>query len=235
MCGRYRLSRRKQLVEEYFDTAFDEPEWTPRYNIAPTQPVPVIRQNPKEPRRELSLMRWGLIPSWSKDISGAAMMINARSETAATKPAFRDPLSSRRCLVPADGFYEWRRAGNTKQPYCFEVNDGELFAFAGLWDRWKDPSGQWVKSCSILTTTPNAVTSSVHDRMPVILDRADYDLWLDPGTTNVEAISKMWKPYDARMMRCYPVSSRVNHVGNDDAECSTPVKLDAVQTQPSLF
>src|SRR6266478_3781735 len=110
MCGRYRLSRRKQLVEEYFDTASDEPEWTPRYNIAPTQPVPVIRQNPKEPRRELSLMRWGLIPSWAKDSSGAVMMINARSETAATKPAFRDPLTSRRCLVPADGFYEWLRS-----------------------------------------------------------------------------------------------------------------------------
>ena len=106
VCGRYRLSRRKQIVEEHFDTISDEPDWTPRYNIAPTQPVPVIRQNPKEPRRELSLMRWGLIPSWSKDMSGAAMMINARSETAATKPAFREALNLRRCLIPADGFYE---------------------------------------------------------------------------------------------------------------------------------
>ncbi len=113
-------------------------------------------------------------------------MINARSETAATKPAFRDPMKSRRCLIPADGFYEWQRTGKAKQPYCFEVNDGELFAFAGLWDRWKDPSGQWIKSCSILTTTPNAVTSAVHDRMPVILDRDSYDLWLDPGMTNVK-------------------------------------------------
>jgi putative SOS response-associated peptidase YedK len=235
MCGRYRLSRRKQLVEEYFDTASDEPEWNPRYNIAPTQPVPVIRQNPTDPRRELSLMRWGLIPSWSKDMSGAAMMINARSETAATKPAFRDALASRRCLVPADGFYEWQRAGKAKQPYCFEVNDGELFAFAGLWDRWKDPSGQWIKSCSILTTTPNAVTSSVHDRMPVILDRGDYDLWLDPGMTKVEAVSDLLKPYDARTMRSYPVSSRVNHVANDDAECSLPVELTPIQTQTTLF
>ena len=233
MCGRYRLSRRKQLVEEYFDTASDEAEWTPRYNIAPTQPVPVIRQNPKEPRRELSLMRWGLIPSWAKDMSGAAMMINARSETAATKPAFRDPLTNRRCLVPADGFYEWMRTGKAKQPYCFEVNDGELFAFAGLWDRWKDPSGQWIKSCSILTTTPNAVTSSVHDRMPVILDPDCYDLWLDPGMTNVEAVSEMLKPYDPRVMRCYPVSTRVNHVANDDAECSTPV--EPAQIQDRLF
>ena len=109
MCGRYRLSRRKQLVEEYFDALPSDEDWTPRYNIAPTQPVPVIRQNPKEPRRELSLMRWGLIPSWSKDVSAAGVLINARSETAAAKPAFRDPLTSRRCLIPADGFYEWSR------------------------------------------------------------------------------------------------------------------------------
>ena len=128
------------MVEEYFDCRSDEPDWDPRYNIAPTQPIPVIRQNPKEPVRELSLVRWGLIPSWSKDPSIAARMINARSETAATKPAFRDALKSRRCLIPADGFYEWKRDGKTKQPYCFEINEGELFAFAGIWDRWKDAS-----------------------------------------------------------------------------------------------
>jgi putative SOS response-associated peptidase YedK len=232
MCGRDRLSRRKQLIEEYFDSVSGEEDWTPHYNIAPTQPVPIIRQNPKEPRRELSLMRWGLIPSWAKDMSGAATMINARSETVATKPAFRDPLTSRRCLVPADGFYEWQRRGKAKQPYCFEVNDGGLFAFAGLWDRWKDPNGQWLKSCSILTTT-NAVTSSVHDRMPVILDPDSYDLWLDPGMTNVESVSKMLKPYDARLMRCYPISTRINHVANDDVECSAPVKL--TETQAGLF
>jgi putative SOS response-associated peptidase YedK len=125
------------------------------------------------------------------------------------------------------------RTGKAKQPYCFEVNDAELFAFAGLWDRWKDPSGQWVKSCSILTTTPNAVTSVVHDRMPVILDRTDYDLWLDTGMTNVETVSEMLKPYDARTMRCYPVSSRVNTVANDDAECCAPVEL--TQIQNALF
>jgi putative SOS response-associated peptidase YedK len=132
MCGRYRLSRRKQLVEEYFDSAPWDEEWSPRYNIAPTQPVPVIRQNPKEPVRGLSLMRWGLIPRWSKDGTGAAGMINARSETATTRPAFRDPLKLRRCLIPADGFYEWQRKGCSKQPFCFEINNDELFAFAGL-------------------------------------------------------------------------------------------------------
>jgi len=185
VCGRYRLSRRKQIVEEYFDTTSGEEDWIPRYNIAPTQPVPVIRQNPKEPVRELSLMRWGLIPSWAKDSSVAASMINARSETAATKPAFRDALKSRRCLIPADGFYEWVRTGKTKQPYCFEVNEGELFAFAGIWDHWKDPSGQWIKSCSILTTTPNA-----DDGHPVVTS-AVHVVYCAPGSTcNFAAISR---------------------------------------------
>ncbi|MGD0214278.1 MAG: SOS response-associated peptidase [Terriglobales bacterium] len=234
MCGRYRLSRRKQVVEEYFDAAVsDEPDWAPRYNVAPTQPVLVIRQNPKVPFRELSLMRWGLVPSCSKDSSGAARMINARSETAATKPAFRDALKSRRCLIPADGFYEWKRDGKAKQPYCFEVNDGSLFAFAGLWDRRKDPNGNWSKTCSILTTTPNAVTSPVHDRMPVILDPDAYELWLDPGMQNVEAASDLLRPFDARLMRCYPVSTRINSVVNDDEECSRPVEV--VQVQDRLF
>ncbi|MBZ5598465.1 MAG: SOS response-associated peptidase [Acidobacteriia bacterium] len=229
MCGRYRLSRRKQLIEEHFDCDPCDDDWSPRFNVAPTQPVPVIRQHPKEPFRELSLMRWGLIPSWAKDPSGAARMINARSETASSKPAFRDSLKSRRCLIPADGFYEWAQTGKSKQPYCFEVNDGDLFAFAGLWDRWKDPGNNWIKTCSILTTTPNAVTSPVHDRMPVILEPDSYDLWLDPGMNNVAVVCELLKPYDAREMRCFPVSTRINHVANDDEECSRPVESEAVQ------
>jgi putative SOS response-associated peptidase YedK len=233
MCGRYRLSRRKQIIEEQFDTTDWQDDWSPRYNIAPTQPIPVIRQHPKEPVRQISTMRWGLIPSWAHDPSAAAKMINARSETAATKPAFRDSLKFRRCLIPADAFYEWQRTSTSKQPFCFEVDDGGLFAFAGLWERWRDPSGQWVKSCSILTTTPNAVTSGVHDRMPVILDPDSYDLWLDPGMTKVEAVSDLLKPCDARLMRCYPVSSRINHVANDDEECSRPVEIG--ESQVSLF
>lgn len=233
MCGRYRLSRRKQLVEEYFDSAPWDGDWNPRYNIAPTQPIPVIWQHPKEAIRQLSLMKWGLIPSWAKSPSGAARMINSRSETASTKSAFRDPLKYRRCLIPADAFYEWKRKGTSKQPFCFELNDGELFAFAGLWDGWKDPSGNWVKSCSILTTVPNAVTSAVHDRMPVILRKDDYDVWLDPGMTNVQVISEMLRPCDARLMRCYPVSTRINHVANDDEECLRPVVI--TDTQNRLF
>jgi len=148
------------------------------------------------------------VMSWAKDSSGAARMINARSETAATKPAFRDALKSRRCLIPADAFYEWKKIGITKQPYCFEVAEGELFAFAGIWDLWRDGNCHAVETCSILTTTPNALTSAVHDRMPVIFDPDGYDLWLDPGMKDVAAASDVLKPCDARLMRCYPISTR---------------------------
>jgi putative SOS response-associated peptidase YedK len=233
MCGRFRLSRRKQVVMEHFDAISDEPDWEPRYNIAPTQVAVVIRQHPVDPIRKLSMVRWGLIPSWAKDSSRAASMINARSETASTKPAFSDALKHRRCLIPSDGFYEWKRSGASKQPFCFEVNNGELFAFAGLWDRWKDASGTWLRTFSILTTTPNAVTAAVHDRMPVILTADSYDLWLDPGMKNVLEVSQLLKPFEAGRMRSYPVSDRVNHVANDDEECSRPV--EAREEQGGLF
>ena len=139
----------------------------------------------------------------------------------------------RRCLIPADGFYEWKRTARSKQPFCFEVADGELFAFAGIWDGWKNPDGEWIKTCSILTTTPNAVTAAVHDRMPVILDPGSYDLWLDPGMQSVALVSELLKPFDARLMRCYPVSTRINNVANEDEECSRPVEV--AQTQSRLF
>lgn len=220
------------MVEEYFGTTPWEEDWDPRFNIAPAQSVPVIRQHPKEPLRQLSLMKWGLIPHWAKDPSIAAGTINAKSETAATKPAFRDPFRLRRCLIPADGFYEWRRKGGSKQPYCFEVSGGELFAFAGLWDGWKDSNGRWVKTCSILTTTPNAVITTIHDRMPVILYPDYYDVWLDPEVRDVAAVTKLLKPYDVTPMRCYAVSTRINSVANDDEECSRPTEL---QAQNALF
>jgi putative SOS response-associated peptidase YedK len=193
----------------------------------------VIRRHPKEPRRDLSLIRWGLIPSWSKDASGAARMINARSETVHSLPSFRDAIKLRRCLIPADGFYEWKRTGVGKQPYCFEVNDGDLFAFAGLWDRWRDAGGQWIRSFSVLTTTANSLTCAVHDRMPVILNKNDYDRWLDPGMTKVEAVSELLTPFDGRLMRSFPVSPRINQVANDDEACSVPVEFS--EPQPGLF
>jgi putative SOS response-associated peptidase YedK len=234
MCGRFRLSRRKQVIAERFDAISDDDSWMPRYNVAPTQAIAVVRQHPAEPTRHLSQMRWGLIPSWSIDDSHAAKMINARSETAATLPAFKNAFRSRRCLIPADGFYEWQGRGTNKQPYCFEVNDGELFAFAGLWDGWKGASGQWIRSCTILTTTANAVSSAVHDRMPVILKPDDYDLWLDPGMRDLAIVAELLRPFDAKAMRCYPVSDRINSVMNDDADCAKPATITS-PPQGQLF
>lgn len=235
VCGRYRLSRRKELVEDYFGTVSDDEDWIPRYNIAPSQPVLVIRQDAREPVRRLSTMRWGLIPSWAKDASIGYKTINARAETAATTASFCEPLKSQRCLIPADGFYEWERKGTTKQPFCFEVNDGEMFGFAGLWDRWMSPQKEMIESCTILTTTPNSVLADIHDRMPVILRPDHYDLWLDPAFRNMASISEMLKPFESTVMRRYPVSTRINQVLNDDAECSTPVVLNDLPAQARLF
>jgi putative SOS response-associated peptidase YedK len=235
MCGRYRLSRRKQLVEEYFASVSEECEWSPRYNVAPSQPVLTIRQDGRAPVRKLSRMRWGLIPSWSKDPSSGYGTINARSETVATTPSFRDPFKSQRCLVPADGFYEWKREGKTKQPYCFELDEGKLFAFAGLWDRWRDPQGNVVESCTILTTTPNSLLADIHDRMPVILRPDNYTLWLDPAFRDLASVSRMLRPFEPALMRRYPVSTRVNQVENDDADCAKPLERESSPVQSLLF
>jgi putative SOS response-associated peptidase YedK len=235
MCGRYRLSRRKELIEEYFASVSEDCDWSPRYNVAPSQPVLTIRQDDREPTRKISTMRWGLIPSWSRDPSIGYKTINARSETVATTASFREPFRSQRCLIPADGFYEWRRNGTTRQPYCFEVNDGELFAFAGLWDRWMSPQGELIESCTIVTTTPNSLVSDIHDRMPVILRPDDYDLWLDPTFKDEGSLSQMLKPFDAALMKRYPVSTRVNNVQNDDADCAMPLDREPSQAQTLLF
>lgn len=233
MCGRYRLSRGKEALANHFGVDPDDIDWEPRYNIAPTQQVLVIRPDRKQPIRHASTMRWGLIPHWATDPAIGVQTINARSETIATKPAFRESIQKRRCLVPADGFYEWKRSTRVKQPFCFEVRSGELFAFAGLWDRWRSSEGNLVESCTIVTTTPNRLLADIHSRMPVILSPADYDLWLDPGMTNVAAALDMLKPHDASVMNRFPVSTRVNAVANDDAECSLRISIS--QPVPSLF
>ena len=235
MCGRYRLSRRKQLVDEYFGTVSGEDDWVPRYNIAPSQPVVTIRQDAGEPVRKLSIMQWGLVPSWAKEPGIGYKTINARAETVATTPSFREPFKSQRCLVPADGFYEWQRDGKTKQPYCFEVNDGELFAFAGLWDEWKNAQGELIESCTILTTMSNSLLADIHDRMPVILRQDDYELWLDPAFRDTPSLSEMLRPFDAGLMSRHPVSTRVNRVQNDDAECEKPLELGESPAQAQLF
>ncbi|HYL91985.1 MAG TPA: SOS response-associated peptidase [Alphaproteobacteria bacterium] len=225
MCGRYRLTAKERYMRDHFGLD-EDPVWAPRWNIAPTQPVPVIRQDAKQPRRAFSLMRWGLIPYWAKDPSIGFKTINAMSETAAEKPAFRDAMKQRRCLLPADGFYEWQKMGpKEKQPYNFGLLDGSAFAFAGLWDRWRDPAGQVIESCTILTTEPNSLVAAVHDRMPAILSPEDYDLWLDPGLEDPKRVSDCLKPYEAKLMKRYPVSTRVNRPENDDPECAREVPL----------
>jgi putative SOS response-associated peptidase YedK len=178
-------------------------------------------------------MRWGLVPSWAADLSGGARMINARSETAAEKPSFREALQRRRCLIPADAFYEWQRHTSAKQPFCIEVGDAEVFAFAGLWDSWRGPNGKDVETCTILTTTANEALADVHDRMPVILPRENFERWLDCRMQDAEEAAGMLTSLDAGKIKLYPVSTRVNQVANDGPECSEPAELAPVNL--SLF
>jgi len=214
--------------------AWDEIEDRPRYNIAPTQPVVTVRRETGAKIRHFTTMRWGLIPSWAKDMSIGTRTLNARSETVTTTPAFRESILTKRCLIPADGFYEWQKMGSVKQPYCFEVGKGEVFALAGLWDQWKSPEGQIIESCTILTTTPNSIVEDMHDRMPVIVTPDKYDVWLDPDVTDFDAIRDILKPYDAAQMRRYPVSTKLNNSQNEGAESATPVTLDT-PVQARLF
>lgn len=235
MCGRYRISRTgKQIVEDF---AVDgEVEWSPRYNVAPTDLAPTVRQDRTQPVRHCSLMRWGLIPFWAKDSAIGVKTINAMSETAARKPAFREAIRSRRCLVPADGFYEWAKlGGKEKQPYNFGMADDSLFAFAGLWDRWKGPEDKEILSFTVLTTKPNPLVALVHDRMPAIIHSEDYDLWLDPGIQDPARVADLLRPFEAQRMKKFAVSTRVNSVKNDDPECAREIVLPGGTVQPGLF
>jgi putative SOS response-associated peptidase YedK len=235
VCNRYRLTHSKQYLSERFQ-ALDEsgPEDHPRYNIAPTQQVLVVRKEKGEKVRHLTTMRWGLIPSWAKDMSIGNKTLNARSETVTTTPAFRESIVKKRCLIPADGFYEWRKMGSVKQPYCFEVGDGEVFALAGLWDEWTSPDGEVIESCTILTTGPNSLVEELHDRMPVIVPQEKYDLWLDPDVTDFAGIRDLLRPYEATLMRRHPVSTKLNNAKHDDAESAAPITLKTAK-QDSLF
>ncbi len=238
MCGRFRLARKKEILEECFgaecalspqhaDTRRagdpDDAEWAARYNVAPGQQIAVVCQDPIEPVRRLERLRWGLVPWWAKEPTIGYKMINARAETAAERPAFGDALLARRCLVPADGFYEWKREGKQKLPFCFAMADDAVFAFAGLWERWRSPEGQTLDSCAILTTEPNELMRNVHDRMPVILPPESYELWLDPGFHKLSGLRPLLRTYPAAGMRRYRVSERVNYVQNDDAECAAGI------------
>jgi len=236
MCGRYRLTAKERWLSDYFNLDPEDVDWAARWNVAPTQEVATIRQDRKEPKRKFALMRWGLIPYWARNASIGVKAINAVSETAAEKPLFREAMKRGRCLIPADGFYEWQQTGpKRKQPYSIGMADDGLFAFAGLWDRWKDPAGKLIESCTILTTEANALLRDIHDRMPVILRPEDYDLWLDPGIADPARVIELLRPFDARLMRTYPVSTTVNRVENDGPECAQELDLSNVERQASLF
>ncbi len=215
MCGRYTLTTPVPVLAERF--GFDSfPELKPRYNVAPTQPVAVVVAGP-ELRRELVLMRWGLVPAWSREGPKGPPLINARSETAADRPAFRQALRSRRCLVPADGFFEWAKVGGRKQPHYFHRPNGEPFAFAGLWERWQGPEGDPLLSCAVLTTEANEVVRPVHDRMPVILAPEDFQRWLESGD------AELLRPCPPEALAVTRVSALVNSPRNDGPECLRPV------------
>ncbi len=229
MCGRFTLRSNLNLILQQFE--LDEvPDLTPRYNIAPTQSVPAIRAT--ETGRSLTMLRWGLIPSWSKDEKMGNRLLNARSETAAEKPSFRTAFRRRRCLVVADGFYEWKKSGPTKrpvkQPYFIHRGDDRPFAFAGLWETWRGPRGAElptpIESCTILTTEPNELMQSIHDRMPVILSPEDYAMWLDPSFEGIDALQSLQRPYPSDELIATPVSTFVNSPRNEAAECIVPLE-----------
>ena len=192
------------------------------FNIAPTRTVAVCRHDDTG-TPELRLMRWGLIPHWSKDAKSAARMINARAETAAEKPSFRTPMRARRCIVPATGFYEWKRAGKLKQPYFFRGTGDTPLALAGLWERWQDGSGGIIHTCTILTTDANATVGQVHHRMPVILPPDAFDAWLDAPRTPIDALRPLLSPCPADVIEAYPVSTLVNNARNDEPRCIEPL------------
>jgi putative SOS response-associated peptidase YedK len=242
MCGRTNLTATPAELAEAF--ALDEaemPALTPRYNIAPTQPMPVVRLDAARCRRRLALLRWGLVPAGAADLGVGARMINARSETVCTRTAFRDAFRQRRCLIPASGFYEWRRVEGIHQPYLLRRRDGRVMALAGLWETWAPPpsptgASEPVESCTILTTSANELVARLHDRMPVVLDPADYEQWLDVGAA-AASLLPLLRPCPAAEMVAIPVSPRVNSPANDDASLVEPIDPEAVAQprQRTLF
>jgi putative SOS response-associated peptidase YedK len=219
MCGRYTVSTPPEILADLFELA-QIPLFPPRFNLAPTQEAPIVRVlAPGEPRR-LDLVRWGLIPTWAQEAAIGNRMINARADGVAEKPAFRSSFKKKRCLVVADGFYEWRKEGAGKQPYWIHRKDGQPFAFAGLWASWKDPQkGEWLDTFTILTTDANETVSAIHNRMPVILDREQYGLWLDPAVSDAGRLQELLVPAPAGELTAFPVSRAVNSPANESPDC----------------
>ncbi|MBD0388800.1 MAG: SOS response-associated peptidase [Nostoc sp. C3-bin3] len=228
MCGRYSQTQPAEIIAKAFQVD-NVPTLEPRYNIAPTQSVSSVLQTSASTNRQFKMLYWGLIPSWAKDSKIGAKLINARAETVAEKPAFRSAFRQRRCLVLADGFYEWQQqeSKKQKQPFYFRLSDEHPFAFAGLWERWEDATGEEIESCTLLTTEPNELMRPIHNRMPVILDPKDYDLWLDPEVKKSELLQPLLRPYPTEEMTAYPVSKAVNKPSNDSTECIERVEAIA--------
>jgi putative SOS response-associated peptidase YedK len=221
MCGRFLLFTSGAALAEWLDLP-EVPALQPRYNIAPTQPVAAVRAGPGGGRQFVTL-RWGLVPPWSTDLAIGNRLINARAETAADKPSFRVAFRQRRCLVPANGFYEWVGRAGKKQPIHFRLREGRPFAFAGLWERWQDPGGEVVESCAILTTEANELVRPVHDRMPVIMDPDAFEPWLDPAVRDPAALGLFLRPYPADAMTASPVGAWVNNPRNEGPACLAPL------------
>ena len=224
MCGRFILIAVGRIVAERFQLE-NEPDLEPRYNIAPSQLVAAVIRDHVSARRELKMLRWGLVPGWAKDPSLGYKMINARSESAPEKPAFRNAFRRRRCLVLADGYYEWDKGMKPKQPYLLRMKDGQPFAFAGLWEWWQGAEGEIIESCTILTTDANELVMVLHDRMPVILPSAAYASWIDTETQKPDTLRELLVPHPADRMESYPVSTKVNNASYDEADCIQPVEL----------
>ena len=217
MCGRYTLSTPAGRLAEEFQLD-STAEISPSYNVAPTQQVAAVVED--EGGRRLEMFRWGLVPSWAEDPEIGARMINARSETAPEKPSFRSAFRRRRCLIAADGFYEWKREDGGKQPYYFRMQDGRPFGFAGLWESWEKGDGT-LRTCTILTTRANSVLEGIHERMPVILPSDSYNAWLDPDADR-EELGELMIPYPGDDLETYPVSRFVNSPRNNDERCIEP-------------
>jgi putative SOS response-associated peptidase YedK len=216
MCGRFTQATDGEIIARVFELP-ETPALPPRYNIAPSQDVAAVRAD--DGGRRLVMLHWGLIPSWAKEPAMGARMINARAETLAEKPAFRSALRTRRCLIVADGFYEWRKVGAPKQPHYIRFRDGRPFGLAGLWERWHGEGGETVESCTIVTTQANELLAPIHDRMPVILEPEQHALWLDASVTDPERLGELLHPHAPDPMEAYPVSLLVNNPINDAPAC----------------
>jgi putative SOS response-associated peptidase YedK len=218
MCGRYAVISAPEAVRALF-RYLEKPNFPPRYNIAPSQPIAIVRLS--EGRRQFVLVRWGFIPSWVKDPKTVSLMFNARGETAGEKPAYRNAMRRRRCLVPADGFYEWKRDGDRKRPHWVRPRKGGPIAFAGLWEAWTGPNGEEIETAAIVTTAANDTLRPLHDRMPVVVPPDAFDLWLDPNA-DLQMASSLMTPAPNDFFVAYEVSSAVNRAGNDDPALLTP-------------